>query len=149
MTETRSLPIVDLSRFRDPDADTEQFLADLRYAAHEVGFFYVTGHDVPPGVTDGIMAAAREFLALPVAGRLEIENIHSPQFRGYTLVGTEQTAGAADWREQIDIGPERAAIVGPGDPDWMRLAGPYQWPASTPWWSRCGCRRRSPRRRRA
>jgi isopenicillin N synthase-like dioxygenase len=133
MTETRSLPIVELSRFRDPGADRERFLADLRYAAHEVGFFYVTGHGVPAAVTDGVMAAAQAFFALPVADRLEIENIHSPQFRGYTRVGTERTAGAADRREQIDIGPERAPIdVGPGDPDWMRLVGPNQWPSALP-----------------
>jgi isopenicillin N synthase-like dioxygenase len=132
-TGTRSLPILDLSRFRDRGAGRERFLADLRHAAHEVGFFYVTGHGVPAAVTDGITTAAREFFALPEADRLEIENIHSPQFRGYTRVGAERTAGAADWREQIDIGPERAALpVGPGDPDWKRLVGPNQWPSALP-----------------
>jgi isopenicillin N synthase-like dioxygenase len=131
--EGATLPVVDLSEFRDPTADREAFLAELRRAAHEVGFFYVTGHGVPDAVTDGILDAAKEFFALPVEQRLEIENIHSPQFRGYTRVGTEQTAGNADWREQIDIGPERAAVEPrPGDPDWVRLIGPNQWPSALP-----------------
>jgi isopenicillin N synthase-like dioxygenase len=43
---------------------------------------------------------------LPLEERLAIENVNSPQFRGYTRVGTEHTGGAPDWREQIDIGPE-------------------------------------------
>jgi isopenicillin N synthase-like dioxygenase len=133
MPAIRSLPLIDLSRFRDPAADRAAFLADLRYAAHEVGFFSVVGHGVPEQVTDGILAAAKEFFALPEEQRLEIENVHSPQFRGYTRVGTEHTAGAADWREQIDIGPERAAVdTRPGDPDWVRLIGPNQWPAAMP-----------------
>jgi isopenicillin N synthase-like dioxygenase len=128
-----ALPIIDLSRFRDPIADREAFLTELRRAAHEVGFFYVTGHGVPEAVTGGILAAAREFFALPVEQRLEIENIHSPQFRGYTRVGTEHTGGSADWREQIDIGPERAAVdTRPGEPDWVRLIGPNQWPSALP-----------------
>jgi hypothetical protein len=36
---TRTPPIIDLSRFRDPAADREEFLGDLRRAAHEVGGF--------------------------------------------------------------------------------------------------------------
>lgn len=133
MSATHSLPLVDLARFRDPTADRAAFLADLRRAAHEVGFFYVVGHGVPEEITAGILAAAKEFFALPVEQRLEIENVHSPQFRGYTRVGTEHTAGAADWREQIDIGPERAAVdTVPGDPDWKRLIGPNQWPSALP-----------------
>jgi isopenicillin N synthase-like dioxygenase len=132
-TAVRTLPVVDLARFRDPAADREAFLAELRRGAHEVGFFYVTGHGVPDAVTSGILAAAKEFFALPLEQRLEIENIHSPQFRGYTRVGNEQTGGSADWREQIDIGPERAAVKPrPGDPDWVRLIGPNQWPSALP-----------------
>jgi isopenicillin N synthase-like dioxygenase len=129
----RSLPLIDLARFRDPAADREEFLAELRRAAHDIGFFYVVGHGVPEEVTAGILEAAKEFFALPEEQRLEIENVHSPQFRGYTRVGTEHTGGTADRREQIDIGPEREAVeTGPGDPDWRRLIGPNQWPSAQP-----------------
>jgi isopenicillin N synthase-like dioxygenase len=123
------LPLVDLSRFRGGDRDT--FLAELRYAAHEVGFFYVVGHGVPDELTKGIFDVARSFFALPVEQRLAIENINSPQFRGYTRTGYEYTGGTPDWREQIDIGPERAAIPD-AQPPWRRLIGPNQWPHELP-----------------
>src|SRR5438067_792332 len=130
---TTALPLIDISRFRDSSADREEFLAELRYAAHEVGFFYVVGHGVPDALTSGIFEVARRFFALPLQQRLAIENIHSPQFRGYTSTGHEYTAGSPDWREQIDIGPERAAAAQrPGDPAWRRLIGPNQWPEELP-----------------
>ncbi|WUV61245.1 isopenicillin N synthase family oxygenase [Streptomyces sp. NBC_01478] len=131
MAQPTALTVVDISRFRDPGTDRDAFLAELRSAAHEVGFFYVTGHGVPASVRDEILHAARAFFALPVEPRLEIENLNSPQFRGYTRTGTEYTAGSADWREQIDIGPECEAIpTGPEDPDCLRLVGPNQWPSA-------------------
>ncbi|MFD4605070.1 isopenicillin N synthase family dioxygenase [Streptomyces sp. NPDC058464] len=133
MAQPTALPVIDISRFRAPDTDRAAFLAELRSAAHEVGFFYVTGHGVPAALRDEALTAARAFFALPEQQRLEIENLNSPQFRGYTRTGTEYTAGSADWREQIDIGPERPALdTGPDDPDYLRLAGPNQWSAALP-----------------
>ncbi|MBF6341387.1 isopenicillin N synthase family oxygenase [Nocardia abscessus] len=127
------MPIVDISRFRKSAREREAFLTELRYAAHEVGFFYVVGHGVPQRLTDGIFEVARQFFALPLEQRLEIENIRSPQFRGYTGTGHEYTAGSPDRREQIDIGPEREAVpVRAGEPAWRRLIGPNQWPTALP-----------------
>ncbi|MEU1343595.1 2-oxoglutarate and iron-dependent oxygenase domain-containing protein [Streptomyces sp. NPDC005827] len=136
MAQPPALPVIDISRFRDrnaEEADRTAFLAQLRSAAHEVGFFYVKGHGVSAALRDEVLAAGRAFFALPEEQRLEIENVNSPQFRGYTRTGTEYTAGSADWREQIDIGPERAAVeTGPDDPDHLRLIGPNQWPSALP-----------------
>ena len=131
MPTPATLPVIDISRFRGPDRDA--FLAELRAAAHEVGFFYVTGHGVPAQLRRRALEVAAEFFALPEAARLEIENLNSPQFRGYTRTGTEHTAGAPDWREQLDIGPERAALnPGPDEPGYLRLIGPNQWPSALP-----------------
>ncbi|SOE06685.1 isopenicillin N synthase family oxygenase [Streptomyces sp. Ag109_G2-15] len=133
MAQPTALPVIDISRFRAPHTDRDTFLAELRSAAHEVGFFYVTGHGVAASLRDEVLNAARAFFALPEQARLEIENVNSPQFRGYTRTGTEYTAGSADWREQIDIGPEREALdTGPDDPDYLRLVGPNQWPSAIP-----------------
>ncbi|GAA3845522.1 isopenicillin N synthase family oxygenase [Saccharothrix violaceirubra] len=128
-----ALPLIDISRFRDPSADRAAFLAELREAAHVTGFFYVVGHGVPAELTTGIFDVARRFFALPLEERLEIENVGSPQFRGYTRTGHERTGGTPDWREQLDIGPERPVVdLGPDDPLWLRLIGPNQWPAALP-----------------
>jgi isopenicillin N synthase-like dioxygenase len=127
-----TLPLIDISRFRD-SASRAGFLAELRHAAHDVGFFYVVGHGVPERLMTSMFDVAREFFALPLDQRLAIENLNSPQFRGYTRVGTEHTGGTPDWREQIDIGPERPARpFEAGDPAWTRLIGPNQWPAGLP-----------------
>ena len=128
-----AIPLLDISRFRGSPSDSEAFLADLRRAAHDVGFFYVTGHGVPVAVTDGILEAARTFFALPLEDRLAIDNLNSPQFRGYTRVGYEQTNGRPDRRDQLDVGVERPALdLGPEDPAYLRLIGPNQWPDSFP-----------------
>lgn len=133
MAQSTALPVIDISRFRAPDGDRDALLAELRSAAHEVGFFYVTGHGVSGALREEVLSAARRFFALPEEQRLEIENLNSSQFRGYTRTGTEYTGGSADWREQIDIGPERAALeTGPDDPDYLRLIGPNQWPSALP-----------------
>jgi isopenicillin N synthase-like dioxygenase len=128
-----SLPLIDISRFDRGGAERTALLDELRRAAHQVGFFYVVGHGIDRSVTDGVFRAAEEFFALPLEDRLAIENVNSPHFRGYTRVGTEYTAGAADQRDQLDFGPEREALtVGPDDPQYLRLIGPNQWPDQVP-----------------
>jgi isopenicillin N synthase-like dioxygenase len=45
----------------------------------------------------------------------------------------EHTNGTSDWRDQIDIGPEREPVLPePGAPAWLRLRGPNQWPSAVP-----------------
>ncbi|HYX98611.1 MAG TPA: 2-oxoglutarate and iron-dependent oxygenase domain-containing protein [Mycobacterium sp.] len=126
MSSVTTLPEVD---FRHPSG---QLRERLREAAHEVGFFYLTGHDVPEGLIDRVLAAARRLFALPQAEKDAVAMVRSPHFRGYTRLGGELTRGEVDWREQIDVGPEREPIGGPGKPDYLWLQGPNQWPAGLP-----------------
>lgn len=125
-----NLPILDLSRLDDGPIAAAAFCDDLRRATHEVGFFYLTGTGVTPELEGRLHRAARDFFALPVADKLAIENVTSPHFRGYTRTGGERTQGEVDWREQIDIGPEREVVA--GGPDFHRLIGPNLWPAAQP-----------------
>ncbi|WP_369803299.1 isopenicillin N synthase family dioxygenase [Mycobacterium sp. E2699] len=121
-----SLPVVDL---RAPEAPLRE---GLRAAAHEVGFFYLIGHGVADALVGRVLDAARRLFDLPDAGKDAIAMVRSPHFRGYTRLGGELTRGRVDWREQIDIGPERAPIGGPGKPDYLWLQGPNQWPEALP-----------------
>ena len=126
-----TLPVLDLSRLDSGDA--EAFREELREATHDFGFFYLTGHGVPAELTERVMRLAREFFALPEADKLAIENLGSPHFRGYTRIGGELTQGTVDWREQIDIGPERPAVPkGKGVADYFVLQGPNRWPEALP-----------------
>ncbi|WP_114905403.1 isopenicillin N synthase family dioxygenase [Ornithinimicrobium murale] len=129
---TDHLPVLDLSLADDP-ATAAQFREQLREATHDYGFFYLVGHGIAPALTSEIITVSREFFALPEADKLEIENVLSPHYRGYTRVGGERTQGKVDWREQIDIGPEREAVPpGPGVADYWVLQGPNLWPAALP-----------------
>jgi isopenicillin N synthase-like dioxygenase len=104
----------------------------LRTVAHEVGFFYLTGHGVSEHLTDRLLTEARRLFALPDADKDVVAMRNSPHFRGYTRLGGELTGGVVDWREQIDIGPQRAPVGGPGKPDYLWLQGPNQWPPALP-----------------
>jgi isopenicillin N synthase-like dioxygenase len=49
------------------------------------------------------------------------------------VLGDEITRGKRDWREQLDAGAEEPAVaIRPGDPTWLRLRGPNQWPVRLP-----------------
>jgi isopenicillin N synthase-like dioxygenase len=128
-----ALPVLDISKLQGDPAQREAFLEELRRTAHEVGFFYVSGHGIPQSSIDEMLALARRFFLLPDEEKLKIEMIHSPHFRGYTRVGMEITRGQRDWREQIDIGAEREALSRTPDlPPYKRLQGPNQWPEALP-----------------
>ncbi|CCK29334.1 iron/ascorbate oxidoreductase family protein [Streptomyces davaonensis JCM 4913] len=125
MSSYQQLPIIDLTA---PDLH-----ARLHSAAHDVGFFQLVGHGVSAEETERLLSAMRKFFALPEAERLALDNINSPHFRGYTRTGDERTGGARDWRDQLDIGAERAARVpGPDEASYWWLQGPNQWPAALP-----------------
>jgi hypothetical protein len=55
---TRSLPILDFSRFDGPPSERAAFLADLGAAARGVGFFYLIGHGIDPQLTREVVALA-------------------------------------------------------------------------------------------
>ncbi|MCH9674154.1 MAG: isopenicillin N synthase family oxygenase, partial [Gammaproteobacteria bacterium] len=126
-----ALPVIDARGFRaDPASPAgRRFVRALRDACHGPGFCYLVGHGVAPRLDAAIMAGAARFFALPEAERHRIAIGNSPHFRGYTVLGDERTQGKSDWREQIDIGPEEPALrLRPGDPAYLRLRGPNQWP---------------------
>ncbi len=124
MTNVTALPVVDLR------SDSDLLRDGLRRAAHEVGFFYLVGHGVPDALVTRVLEVARRLFALPQADKDAVAMVRSPHFRGYTRLGGELTRGEVDWREQIDVGPERPPIAGPGRPDYVWLQGPNQWPAA-------------------
>lgn len=129
------LPELDMHAFLSaPDGRAAQdFVARLRDACHDPGFCYLAGHGVPAELDRAVMAASREFFALPEEERRALAIARSPHFRGYTVLGDERTKGVSDWREQLDAGAEEPAQpVAPGDPPWLRLRGPNQWPESLP-----------------
>jgi isopenicillin N synthase-like dioxygenase len=130
--QSASLPLLDLRHLDASGRERADFLDDLRRAARDIGFFYLVGHGVEARENAAILDLARAFFALPEAWKLAVEMVHSPHFRGYARAGAEITRGGRDWREQFDINSEREALWRSGDPAWMRLQGPNQWPPTPP-----------------
>jgi len=131
----RELPTLDIGGFL---ADAKgrsgrHFVENFREACHDPGFCYLTGHGTPRDLDADLMTLAQKFFALPEHDRHKIAIVNSRHFRGYTILGDERTKGISDWRAQLDVGPEQAAVsTGAGDPAWLRLRGPNQWPESLP-----------------
>ncbi|MGC9957043.1 isopenicillin N synthase family dioxygenase [Roseiarcus sp.] len=131
--QSEVLPTLDLRRSDAGGPERAAFLSELRSAAGGVGFFYLIGHGLDDKLIQDALSISRRFFALPEQDKLAIEMVNSPHFRGYNRAGFEHTRGKPDWREQVDIGPERDAL--PFDrsaPPWTRLQGPNQWPAALP-----------------
>ena len=129
------LPILDISEFlNDNNSDAAlAFIEQLRETCHGPGFFYLVGHGIDTENNEQALDMANQFFALPDTEREALAIGQSAGFRGYTLLKNERTNGRIDWRDQIDIGPEEPAPqLNPGDPPWLRLRGPNQWPASLP-----------------
>lgn len=130
-----AIPTLDAAAYLDdPDGEAgRRFVSRLRDVVHDVGFFLLTGHGIDPALPIELHGEARRFFDLPEDDRLAIENVRSPQFRGYTRHGHEHTNGRADQRDQIDIGREQPdRWPGPGEPAWLRLRGPNLWPPALP-----------------
>ncbi len=130
-----SLPVLDIAPFiDDPTSDGGQdFSHELTQVCHDVGFAHIVGHGIDPNLEHSLFEVAREFFALPQSARTRLAIANSAAFRGYTLLGDENTAGGQDWRDQLDLGPEQQAPE-PGyqGPAYLRLRGPNQWPIELP-----------------
>lgn len=132
-TEKTALPVLDLSLLAGCEAEQQQFIHALRVAARDVGFFYLTGHGQSLERQRAILALAKQFFALPLASKQQVQMVKSPHFRGYSGLNAELTRGAPDIREQFDIMAEQQApAVNADTPDWAGLIGPNQWPTALP-----------------
>lgn len=127
-----TLPVLNLAHYHS-STQRDAFLEQLRHAARDVGFFYLTHHGIDDTLSQQLQHQARRFFALSDAQKQQVAMVHSPHFRGYNRSAAELTRGQPDWREQFDIGAERQALhLNADDPRWLRLQGPNLWPQALP-----------------
>jgi len=114
----RALPVVDVSPLvaRQGDGPPAGYTATARQieaACREHGFFYVTGHGVPPELLTRLAQASAAFFELPLDTKMEIAMARGgPAWRGYFPVGAELTSGRPDRKEGLYFGTE----LGDDDP---------------------------------
>ena len=122
------IPIIDLQVwFSGSTRQKNQLCERVNRICHEIGFFYIINHGIAESSSSAYMSMARAFFDLPEREKRKMDKSHSPHFRGWERLGSELTNNQTDYREQIDIGIDRAAIANP-DPYYMALVGPNQWP---------------------
>jgi isopenicillin N synthase-like dioxygenase len=129
---TGALPTIDVSSFATGAAPTPRRdeVAELIDATcRDTGFFLITGHGVDPSVKAGMLAAAREFFAMPLERKQAIAIGNSSCHRGYVGFETEtlDEATGGDLKETLDTGGEH----GPDHPEvraGVPLFGPNQFP---------------------
>ncbi|KAJ5155131.1 uncharacterized protein N7500_010570 [Penicillium coprophilum] len=119
-----SIPVLDFSQV---SSSKPTFLASLRDALVNVGFFYLQNVPISIQTQDQFIEKALGLFELPLEKKLEIEMVNSPHFLGYSRLGAEITALKADYREQFDFATELPA-PGPNEPLYRNVVGPNQWP---------------------
>ncbi|KAH9932496.1 uncharacterized protein B0H18DRAFT_1083252 [Fomitopsis serialis] len=122
-----SIPVLDYSLAVDPERRAE-FIAQLRHALINVGFLYLQNSPVPREDIDAVIDYTPRLFDIPQEAKDKIRMANSEHFYGYSRLGAELTKGKSDQREQFDFGTECENVWKPGDPDYMRLWGPAQWP---------------------
>lgn len=117
------IPIIDLHEFTPRDvtraSPSTRLVSNVCAAAHDWGFFYVTGHHVSPPLIDRVWTAMHAFFAAPRADKLELLRTKSNP-RGY--YDRELTKNRRDLKEVFDFGRD----------DGMTIDGENQWPESLP-----------------
>ncbi|WP_417674339.1 isopenicillin N synthase family dioxygenase [Roseibium sp.] len=129
LTAFTELPAVDVSGLYDREPEARQAVArELYKAASEVGFLYVTGHQVTRDLRERLIAQTKRFFDLPLGEKMKIYIGKSTSHRGYVPEGEEvMVGGKRDRKEALDLGYELSAdhpLVSAGTP----MVGPNQWP---------------------
>ncbi|KAL2814151.1 hypothetical protein BJX63DRAFT_420935 [Aspergillus granulosus] len=121
-----AIPILDYAALTST-ATKAAFLADLRNALVNVGFFYLVNVPIAPNIREDLVNKCKALFELPLEKKLEIEMVNSKHFLGYSRLGAEITARKQDFREQFDFATELPE-PGPDEPLYRNIRGPNQWP---------------------
>lgn len=125
-----SVPVIDISGLRSEQREErERVAAEIGTAAREVGFFYISGSGIDESAFERMLAATKEFFALPLEEKMRSYIGLSRCHRGYVPVGEEglESDNPPDLKEAFDT-----ALDLPGDdPDHLAgnpMLGPNTWP---------------------
>jgi isopenicillin N synthase-like dioxygenase len=111
-----AIPIIDVSGLSSDPAAASPAVKAIGAACRNVGFFYVTGHSVPKGLSEDVFADSTRFFAQPDAAKRQVLYAAAGN-RGYVpMKGEALNPGQpADLKEAFNIGLDLPA----NDPDLM------------------------------
>src|SRR5262245_66349837 len=131
---TRTIPVIDFGpALRAEPGGLDSVARRVRHASQEIGFFYLAGHGIPPGIVEGAFEASREFHAMPLDEKLRLA-INENNI-GYLAVNqsiqgasTVHKATRPNYNESFFISHDRDEDH-PGVRAGTPLRGRNQWPA--------------------
>ncbi|KZT42521.1 iron/ascorbate oxidoreductase [Sistotremastrum suecicum HHB10207 ss-3] len=126
MADFSSIPVLDWSLSQGPQKPL--FLSQLRHAIINVGFLYLKNHSVPASLVNKVKDYSPKFFDIPQEKKDKLRMANTPHFLGYSRFGAEVTKGEIDQREQLDFATEYECKYKEGDPEYVKLWGPSQWP---------------------
>jgi isopenicillin N synthase-like dioxygenase len=131
-----TIPTIDLSPLREPGEHGRRAVARaIDAACTDIGFFMVTGHDVPRQLIETTRARAIAFFALPSEEKMKVQRPPAKISRGYNWVGDRSLsyslgqAAPPDIQEAFAFGPDRVAdLAAKVDPASAQMYTPNIWP---------------------
>lgn len=107
---SNEIPIIDVTDLVSGQ-NPARVASEIGAACRGAGFFYVTGHGIPAGVTTRLFSEARRFFSASPEIKAAASITHSPHNRGYVAMGEEvlDPDMPADLKEAYNIGLEIAA----------------------------------------
>ena len=132
--ETASLPVIDVADLSSAYPERRAAVGRaLRTACLDKGFFYCSGHGIPPGLIDAAFEQTRALFDLPDAEKDKLDKSRSRCNRGYETLGgqTLEPGAMPDRKEGYYIGVE----LPESDPRVMAgrfNRGPNIWPTDLP-----------------
>jgi isopenicillin N synthase-like dioxygenase len=107
MPPTNTIPIIDISTSPSTQLSTAQSLVK---ACQQVGFAYITNHNLPPLLLESAFRTSKNLFALPLSAKMQAPHPPGPTVhRGYSHPGQEKVSQYAGGRE--DVGEELREVV--------------------------------------
>jgi isopenicillin N synthase-like dioxygenase len=135
-----AVPVIDIAPFMHGDAAARRaVVAAVKRACEQVGFFVITGHEVPDDQIRAAFTQGRAFFHLPLDEKMRIKRPGPGISRGYNSLAGQSlglTIGQKappDLMESLGFGP----LATDNDPYWTQGFGPVHahpnlWPAGLP-----------------
>ena len=107
-----TIPVIDISPFKDGDATARQCVVDkVKQACVEIGFLIVSGHGIPSSTIQNIATTSKAFFALDPKEKSKVARPRPEIIRGYGGMESEGLAYSQDeetppdLKEVFDVGP--------------------------------------------
>jgi isopenicillin N synthase-like dioxygenase len=108
----KTIPVIDISPFKDGDATARKCVVEkVAQACVEIGFLIISGHGIPSRTIQNIVTTSKAFFALDPKEKSKVARPRPEIIRGYGgmesegLAYTQDEETPPDLKEVFDVGP--------------------------------------------